>query len=60
MKIQEFQNKIISGQLDNLFKKIYKPQDMNIQKSRYINAIKKFTTLYPNRNDIHIYSFLYG
>lgn len=56
MKIQEFQNKIISGQLDNLFKKIYKPQDMNIQKSRYINAIKKFTTLYPNRNDIHIYS----
>lgn len=56
MKIYDFQNKITSGKLDEIFKKLYKQKDINTQKSRYMNAIEKFTTIYPNRNDIHIYS----
>ncbi len=56
MKIQDFQNKITCGEFDNILSKIYKPQDMESQKSRYIAAVEKFTALYPNRSDIHFYS----
>lgn len=56
MNIQNFLSKITSGELDELFAKLYKPQDIDIQKSRYMSAMKKFTALYPNRNDIHVYS----
>lgn len=56
MNIQNFLSKITSGELDQLFAKLYKPQDIDIQKSRYMSAVKKFTALYPNRNDIHVYS----
>ena len=41
---------IISSQI------FYKPQDIESQKSRYMSAVEKFTALYPNRNDIHVYS----
>lgn len=56
MKIQDFLNKITDDELDELFAKLYKPQDIDIQKSRYMGAVKKFTALYPNRSDIHVYS----
>lgn len=56
MNIQNFLSKITSGELDELFAKLYKAQDIDIQKSRYMSAVKKFTALYPNRNDIHVYS----
>lgn len=56
MKIQDFLNKITDDELDELFAKLYKPQDIDIQKSRYMDAVKKFTALYPNRSDIHVYS----
>lgn len=56
MNIQNFLNKITSGEFDELFAKLYKPQEIDIQKLRYMSAVKKFTALYPNRNDIHVYS----
>lgn len=56
MKIQEFQNKITNGELDGILGKLYKPQDIDAQKSRYMSAVEKFTALYPNRSEIHIYS----
>ena len=56
MKIQDFQDKVTFGEFDNIFANIYKPQDIESQKSRYMSAVEKFTALYPNRNDIHVYS----
>lgn len=44
------------GEFDDIFSKIYKSQDIESQKSRYMAAVEKFTALYPNRSDIHIYS----
>lgn len=56
MKIQDFQDNVACGGFDNIFANIYKPQDIESQKSRYMSAVEKFTALYPNRNDIHVYS----
>ena len=56
MKIQDFQDTVTCGGFDNIFANIYKPQDIESQKSRYMSAVEKFTALYPNRNDIHVYS----
>ena len=56
MKIQDFQDNVTCGGFDNIFANIYKPQDIENQKSRYMSAVEKFTALYPNRNDIHVYS----
>ena len=56
MKTQEFLNKITSGELDHVFEKLYKQQDIALQKNRYLAAVEKFTALYPNRSDIHVYS----
>ena len=56
MKIQDFQDKVTCGGFDNIFANIYKPQDIESQKSRYMSAVEKFTALYPNRNNIHVYS----
>ena len=56
MKVQDFQDNVTCGGFDNIFANIYKPQDIESQKSRYMSAVEKFTALYPNRNDIHVYS----
>lgn len=56
MKIQDFQNRMTCGEFDDILAKIYKSQDIESQKSRYMAAVEKFTALYPNRSDIHIYS----
>ena len=56
MKVQDFQDNVTCGGFDNIFANIYKPQDIESQKSRYRSAVEKFTALYPNRNDIHVYS----
>lgn len=58
MKIQDFQDNVTCGGFDNIFANIYRPQDIESQKSRYMSAVEKFTALYPNRNDIHVYSAL--
>ena len=56
MKVQDFQDNVTCGGFDNIFANIYKTQDIESQKSRYMRAVEKFTALYPNRNDIHVYS----
>ena len=56
MKVQDFQDNVTCGGFDNIFANIYKPQDIESRKSRYMSAVEKFTALYPNRNDIHVYS----
>ena len=56
MKIQDFQDNVTCGGFDNIFANIYKPQDIESQKSRYMSAVEKFTALYPNRNDIALFS----
>lgn len=47
MKIQDFQYNVTCGGFDNIFANIYKPQDIESQKSRYMSAVEKFTALYP-------------
>lgn len=43
MKIQDFQDNVTCGGFDNIFANIYKPQDIESQKSRYMSAVEKFT-----------------
>ncbi len=56
MNTQVFIDKMQGGGFDHLLAKLYKPQDMNIQKVRYIRAAEKFAAMYPDRHDIHVYS----
>ena len=46
MLVKDFIKEVKSGGLDNLFKNIYKPIDIENQKIRYISAVEKFTALY--------------
>ena len=41
MKIQDFQNRMTSGEFDDILAKIYKSQDIESQKSRYMAAVIK-------------------
>lgn len=54
MLVKDFIKEVKSGGLDNLFKNIYKPIDIENQKIRYISAVEKFTALYPNREEIQV------
>ncbi len=56
MKINEYLKRISDGSLDGLFRKIYKPDNIENQKKRYIKAVEKFSELYPECKDIHVYS----
>lgn len=56
MIIKDLIEKIKNGRLDDVFKKIYRSVDIENQKFRYINAAEKFKVLYPNREEIYIYS----
>ena len=56
MKINECLKRISNGCLDSLFAELYTSENVNFQKKRYINAVEKFSELYPERDDIHIYS----
>ncbi|MGN0677712.1 MAG: galactokinase, partial [Ruminococcus sp.] len=56
MKINEYLKRISDGSLDGLFGKIYKPDNIENQKKRYIKAVEKFSELYPECKDIHVYS----
>ena len=40
MKIQDFQDNVTFGGFDNIFANIYKPQDIESQKSRYMSAVE--------------------
>ncbi|MGN0631743.1 MAG: galactokinase [Ruminococcus sp.] len=56
MIIKDLIEEIKNGRLDDTFKKIYRSVDIENQKVRYINAAEKFKALYPNREEIYIYS----
>ena len=43
MLVKDFIKEVKSGGLDNLFKNIYQPIDIENQKIRYISAVEKFT-----------------
>lgn len=56
MKINECLKRISNGCLDSLFAELYTSENVDFQKKRYINAVERFSELYPERDDIHIYS----
>lgn len=56
MKINECLKRISDGCLDSLFAELYTSENVDSQKKRYIKAVEKFSELYPERDDIHIYS----
>lgn len=56
MKINEYLKRISNGCLDSLFAELYTSENVDFQKKRYINAVERFSELYPERDDIHIYS----
>lgn len=58
MKIQDFQDNVTCGGFDNIFANIYKPQDIESQKSRYRSAVEKFTALYPRIEMIYTFILL--
>lgn len=58
MKPQTFIDRLNSGEFDSLLKKLYGESQLEIekQKKRYTEAVKSFKELYPEREDIKIYS----
>lgn len=56
MKINELLNDLNTDKFDEKFCLLYEKSGISRQKNRYITAVKKFIELYPNRNDIKIYS----
>lgn len=56
MDKNRYLEKISSGTLDNILSILYTTTKVEEQKKRIINAIKRFSEVYPLRNDIHIYS----
>lgn len=58
MKPQAFIDRLNSGEFDSLLKKLYGESQLEIekQKKRYTEAVKSFKELYPEREDIKIYS----
>lgn len=56
MKINEYINMLSSGKFDEKISLMYTPQKISEQKKRITEAVNKFSEIYPNRDDIHIYS----
>lgn len=58
MKPQAFIDRLNSGEFDSVLKKLYGESQFEIekQKKRYTEAVKSFKELYPEREDIKIYS----
>lgn len=58
MTIFDFSNSLSGGGMDELFSRIYRKSDMQRlrQRARYLNAAENFSKLYPNREDIYVFS----
>lgn len=58
MKPQEFLHKLDDGTFDAKLELLYgsRPETLALQKKRYASAISEFTALYPERDDICVYS----
>ena len=49
-------NKLCSGNFDFILKTLYGESAVERQRNRYISAIEKFSEIFPERDDIKIYS----
>ena len=58
MKISEFIQNISGNKYNELLSTLYGENDKIIskQKERYINALKSFSSFFPNRDDVKMYS----
>ncbi len=58
MNIQELINALNDGRLNDTFSQLYGLSDKEIirQKARYLNAAEKFSRLFPEQDEIHLYS----
>lgn len=58
MTIYELSNKISNGGMDELFSRIYRNNDMEKlrQRARYLSGAENFSKLYPQRENIHVFS----
>ena len=58
MKINEFIQNISGNKYNELLSTLYGENDKIIskQKERYINALKSFSSFFPNRDDVKMYS----
>ncbi len=58
MTVYELSNALSNGGLDEIFSRIYGRSDMELlrQRARYLNAAEKFSRLYPEREEIHVFS----
>ena len=58
MKPQDFTDRLNKGEFDAILKRLYGSTDAVIekQKKRYTQAVNSFVKLYPNREDIYVYS----
>lgn len=53
---QDLINKINSGELDEKLELLYGAGAVTVQRNRYISAVDEFMKLYPERDDVHIFS----
>ncbi len=58
MKPNDLIEKIGGGELDSQLELLYgsSPADLESQRSRYISAVREFMRIYPERDDVHIFS----
>ena len=58
MTIQEFAGAVSSGKLDSLFQKLYGGSERECmrQRARYLSAAEHFSRLYPESDDIRVFS----
>lgn len=56
--ISEINEKLNRGEFNRIFSNLYGSEEdvVNTQKNRYINAVKSFSELFPNFNDIRVFS----
>lgn len=56
MKKAELLQEIQAGRYDEMLTKLYGSEALAGQKERYSKAVEKFASLYPERNDIEVFS----
>ncbi len=56
MKKEELLQEIQAGKYDEMLVKLYGQEALTAQKQRYSQAVEKFATLYPEREDMEVFS----
>ncbi|MBP0960918.1 MAG: galactokinase, partial [Oscillospiraceae bacterium] len=56
MNINEYKEKLASGGFDGKLTTLYDAERISEQKKRIADALDKFKTVFPDRNEIHVYS----